>query len=424
MAFAFAALTAVAAPTLGPQDAVDAALLYLVVTLAVAAAWGYVAGVLSAVTAGLLVNYFFLSPTHAFSVEAPSNVVLLVLYLVVALIGAGMLSLVRRQYLAAEAGRTENEILLRISQEMASTASPAAAARLCTAIARAAEAAGCSIVVERDGWKVAATTGTLELSREDEAIAAEACRSGGIIWTGTPSRRLRRPVRRGTAEVVFVPFHSPGRGALRLVRPAVFADRGAASRLLLAMADEANVAWQRACLAETAGRVDGLVQSDELKSALLASISHDLRSPLTSIKASVSSLRDSSVAWTPEDADSFLEEIECQTDRLTRTVTNLLTLDRLKAGVVRPHLEPVEVAGLIDEVLAACAEATRGRPVSVKVQGALWLRTDYAMAVQALMNLVNNAARHSVAGGAISIHADSLGHGVAIQVCDEGPGLA
>jgi len=190
------------------------------------------------------------------------------------------------------------------------------------------------------------------------------------------------------------------------------------------MADEANVAWQRARLAEAAGRVDSLVQSDELKSALLASISHDLRSPLTSIKASVSSLRDPGVTWSPDDTGRFLEEIETQTDRLTRTVTNLLTLDRLKAGVVRPHFEPVEAAALIDEVLAACHEATCGRTVSVDVEDGLWLRTDYAMAVQAIVNLVNNAALHSTGDGTISIHASRLGPGVAIRICDDGPGIA
>jgi two-component system sensor histidine kinase KdpD len=195
-------------------------------------------------------------------------------------------------------------------------------------------------------------------------------------------------------------------------------------RLLLALATEAGIVLHRAELAEEASRAAALEHSDELKTALLSSVSHDLRTPLTAIKAAAGSLRDTKVRWTPEDTQGFLETIESQTDRLTAVVADLLEISRLEDGKVSLALEPVQVELLLTEVAHATSAATNDRHVTVEARPDLWVSADYALVMQALTNLVDNAARYSVPRGAIRLTADRAAPAtVAISVIDDGPGI-
>ena len=183
-------------------------------------------------------------------------------------------------------------------------------------------------------------------------------------------------------------------------------------RLLLAFANEASVADHRARLAQEASRVEALQKADELKSALLSSVSHDLRSPLTAIKTSIGSLRDRGIEWKAEDREGFLETIESQTDRLTATVTNLLEMSRIEGGHVRPKLEPIEAGPLLEEAVLAATETLKNRTVTVNARPGIWLRADYALALQALVNLLQNAGRHSTPGAPVCLHATEAGSGL------------
>lgn len=425
-AASLAALTAATVTVLGVRgqgSILDAALLYLVATLLVAVGWGYLIGVSTAIAAALLVNFFFVPPRYTFDVHSPSDIGALAVFMAVAVIGSAMLSLVRRQYLHAEARRLESEVLLNLARAMARAGNPSTALdQLCATIARSFGAQGCCVMAARSGWAVEAASGDASLSRDDQAIAAEACRSGTIVRTG-PARL--HPPRHGREDVsVFVPLGGPEAAVLRLKQGRDGPPFVPAPRLLTAIAAEAGIALERVRLAAAATRVGALEQSDEMKSALLASLSHDLRSPLTSIKASVGSLRDPRLSWPAADVGSFLEEIEEQTDRLTRTVNNLLTLNRLEAGVIHANIEHVEVSALLEEVLANCRADVVGRPVSLDVEDGLWVAADYGLAAQAIGNLVQNAGRHSVPAGQVRLAAVRMGPRVAIRVSDDGPGIA
>jgi two-component system sensor histidine kinase KdpD len=212
-------------------------------------------------------------------------------------------------------------------------------------------------------------------------------------------------------------------GVLRISGVAAAPPLANPSRLLRAFADEARLALHRAVLSNEAARTEALERAGELKSVLLSSVSHDLRSPLTAIKAAVGSLRDPAVHWSQQDEAVFLETIESQTDRLTTTVTNILEMSRLEGHAVRAVLERVEIAPLLYEVELAQRAVTAGRVVIVTAPRELWVLADYGLLFQALGNLIENAAKYSVPGGGISLSARSLPGRIQLYVSDSGPGI-
>ncbi len=423
----YAVLTAALAPFLNDSQILDVALLYLLATLVVAAVWGYCVGLAGALLADLTVNFFFVPPLHTFTVQDPENVAALLIFLTVALVGASMLSLLRRQVQITAARAEETAILLSLSREVALAVSPRDALdRVCSSVVRALHAQGCAIVRPGPRWQVVGSSGGLnELPRQEEAVAAEALRTNAIgRLGGNPARRrAARRVEGGEAPIAFVPFGlaSKERGALRVsgsLSAPPFMDL---ERLLRAFADEAGLAMSRALLEEEASRAEALQQADEFKSLLLSSVSHDLRTPLTAIKTAVESLRDDSVGWSEEDRASFLATIEGQTDRLAAMVSNLLEMSRLEGGAIQPTIEPVEVDALLSEVKVSTSEVTAGRDVTLEAPCDLWLKADYGLLVQSLVNLVENAARYSSPGGAIHLIGQPAGQRVALTVVDSGP---
>ena len=429
-AVSFAALTAVLAPFFGEDEILNVSLLYLLLTLIVSAAWGYVTGLVGAVAADLLVNFFFVPPLHTLTVQEPAHVLALLIFLAVAIVGASMLSLLRRQAQIAEARRAETAALLAVSQEMARAISPRDAMdRLCMSVVRSLRARGCALIWQSGKWEVAGASGGLDsLPRDEEALATEAVRTSEIVRYGGETRiRIPGSARiAGHARVTIVPFGTAAAevGVLHITGDIMAPRLADPDRLLRAFADEASLALHRARLAANASRVDALQRADAFKSVLLSSVSHDLRSPLTAIKAAVESLRDDEVSWSEDDRRTFLETIERQTDRLIDAVTSLLEMSRLEGGAVAVRMEPMEVLPFLDEIRAATAESAAGRTVTVLAAEDLWLRADYGLLTRAMTNLVENAAKYSGPTGSIRLEAHPDERRVLISVRDDGPGIA
>jgi two-component system sensor histidine kinase KdpD len=176
-------------------------------------------------------------------------------------------------------------------------------------------------------------------------------------------------------------------------------------------------------LSDQAATADVLRRADEMKSALLSSVSHDLRSPLTAIKAAVGALREPGMSWSNDDRDALLGTIESQTDRLTRTVSDLLDLSRIEGGATKPAIEPVDVAALLDDAGRAAAQALGDHELTLQAPEALYARADEALLRQALGNLLENAGRYATPGSAVHLRAERAGPLVRIEVADEGPGI-
>lgn len=181
---------------------------------------------------------------------------------------------------------------------------------------------------------------------------------------------------------------------------------------------------ERERLRQQATDAEVLRRTDELKTALLGAVSHDLRSPLASIIASVGSLKQTDVEWTVAERDAFLADIDNEARRLARIVANLLDLSRMESGTLRPERGWYDLAALVDDVLGRLRPLTEGHPLHVGMAEDLPpVPLDYVEIDQVLSNLIENAARHTPAGTNVWISARREGDAVAVTVADDGPGI-
>ena len=197
---------------------------------------------------------------------------------------------------------------------------------------------------------------------------------------------------------------------------------GADRQVLNAFAAQLTAARDRARLSEAAAQATELTQANELRTALLQAVSHDLRTPLASIKASASSLRQPDIQWSPQDEAEFLETIEEETDRLTALVSNLLDMSRLQAGVLQPTLRPVNLEEVVPAAIASLGERAYG--VIVDVTETLDpVRADAALLERVVANLVENAMRWSPADRPARVTAGRVHDRVDLRIIDHGPGI-
>ncbi len=418
--------------------------IFLLFTLIVASIWGREVGLFAAVLTNLAFNYFFIEPLHTFTVQAPRNVLALFVFLAVSVIGGGLLSVARRSARDALRREAEAEAALGLAHAMSRQTQPEAALEaLCREVTSLFVASGAAILMRGDGgWHVLAAAGKDSVNRaptqEESVIADRAAAEGrlqGLGLTRLGSERARRivvPAGRGAAfarqhAIVFVPLRLGNRvlGVLRLDGPlGESAFRESPEALLNAVAGEAATTLQRFDLAREAAHASALREADEMKTALMASISHDLKTPLAGIKAAVSSLLDQGVVWSEEDVASFLRVIDSQADRLNRVISDILDLNRIESGDLTPEQSPLLARNLLEEARETTRLETAGREVTIDAADAVWLLADEALIGQAIVNLIENAAKYSKPGAAIHLDAERRGGSVVISVEDEGPGIA
>jgi K+-sensing histidine kinase KdpD len=347
-------------------------LLVLLLVVAVGLVGGLRPAVPAAVGGGLLLNYYFTVPVHQLTVDRPQDLLVLGVYLAVAVAVSAVVDLAARQ--TAEAARA------------------------------AAEAQALSSVAGSTLGEQATVPGILE--RVQSAFnASYVALLRTVDGQVAPYAQLGEAQEDDTEQQV-----TAGPGTTLVVRgPELFApDR----RVLTAFAEAAATALEGRRLAEQAAAADAV---DRLRTALLAAVGHDLRTPLAGAKAAVSSLRQTDVAWTAEETAELLETIEEATDRLQALVSNLLDASRLQAGALSVSRAPVG----LDEVVARALTGTPGRErVEVDVPDTLPpVLTDAGLLERVVANLVDNALRHS--DGPVEVR----GAPGRLDVVDHGPGL-
>ncbi len=214
-------------------------------------------------------------------------------------------------------------------------------------------------------------------------------------------------------------------GDLLLVLPVESPEfTSADNRLLSAVAAQLGLAVERIRLRREATESEILRRADELKTALLNAVSHDLRTPLASIVAAAGSLRQRDVAWSEEERYQLAEGIEEEAQRLNRLVGNLLDMSRIQGGSLRPQRAWHDIGSLIDDALGRLAPLTAKHQVRVSVKDDLPpVCLDYVEIGQVLANLVDNAAKYAPAGAEIEITATHTAEEVQIEVADRGPGI-
>jgi two-component system sensor histidine kinase KdpD len=386
------ALAAVALPllTLALDAAGDAlslegeVLLYLLAVVAVALTGGLLAALPAAVAAALLINYFFVSPLHTLDVARSDQAVALAVFVAVAAIVSGAVELAGRRARAAERAAAEAETLSALA---GADLDEAQTLRGILDRARRSLAMESVTLLERHGddWRVTEHSGWAPDGRE-------------------AALRFDVPIRSD--------LRLQGRG------PALFAED---QRVLQAFAAAAETAHDGRRLAEQARQAHSLAAVDRQRTALLAAVGHDLRTPLAGIKAGASSLRQTDVEWTPEQREELLATIEDSADRLDAVVANLLDASRLQAGALTVQAAAVA----LDEVVAAAVLAVPGADARVVIdvpEDLPLVHADPGLLERVLANLIDNGLRHG-GEGTVEIAARAGAESAKLAVVDHGAGV-
>jgi two-component system sensor histidine kinase KdpD len=414
-------------------------MLYLLVVLPTAVYFGSGPAIFASLAAFLAFDWYHIRPLHTFTVADPEEWIALILFLVVSIVTAQLAAGQRRR--AEEARRREREAraLHELGRILSESDDLDATLRDVAEHLRAElDLLGCAVLLPEDPVRggratVRAVAGAPpppeERSTAEWMVAPARSPSAagpGRRWVRVHDPR-RRAARGAPYQLSFVPLKAAERtvGVLRLARAPdapLWSEEDA--RLVDAAADQIALAVERSRLRQEALEAEVLRQTDEARRALLASVSHDLRTPLAAIKASAGSLVQDDVTWTEAERRGFAEAIEEDADRLNRLVENLLDMSRIEAGALRPDKTWYPLDALVDDVLGRLRAVTAGHRIEVDVPETLPpVPLDYVQVVQVLFNLVENAVKYTPPGSTVRISARQEGDAVRVTVADDGPGI-
>lgn len=383
-------LTLVLTRVRGDVDQAGRLLLFQLVVLAAAAVGGTGPAVTASLLAAALLNWFFTPPVHTWTISEPADLVGLVLFLSLGLAVGALVNALATRSSEAVRGRAEAEALARVAADIATLDEP-----LPVILGRMVDWLGL------DGAAVTA----------DGAVVASAGPvPAGPVPTGTgaaPSGTGRLAVALPDGELVVW----SGAGPLP-------ADR---RRQLEVFAAQISSALEQRRLRELAARQEVDSRADALRLALLRAVSHDLRTPLASIKAAATSLLDTDVAFTPDDRADLLQTIDAEVDRLDAVVANLLDASRLEAGALAVHAAPAALDDLVPALLRANGWGSAGFVLDLPAALPA-VMADTGLLERVLVNLVSNALR-VCRPEQIRLAASALGADVELRVVDHGPGV-
>jgi two-component system, OmpR family, sensor histidine kinase KdpD len=359
-------------------------LLYLTLVVTAAAIGGTWPAIVAAVAAFLCANWFFTPPLHTWSVAEGENVVSLIVFLGVALVVSRFVDAAARRTSEAARARGTATNLARLAATMAEADPlPALLAHLRNVFTLDAVA----LLHRVDGaWRVEASDGTPVPERPEDADLVEPLSHDVVLALN--GQRI-------AAEDQIV---------------------------LNAFAAQLAVVLEHGRLQVEASRAHSLAEANELRTALLQAVSHDLRTPLASIKASVTSLCQPEIEWSEEDTAEFLRTIDEETDRLTNLVENLLDMSRINAGVLTPTVRPVALEEVVPAALASLGDraATVDADLSESLPRVL---ADPALLERVLANIIDNAVRVSPPDKRVRVAAGAYDGQIDLRVIDQGPGI-
>jgi two-component system, OmpR family, sensor histidine kinase KdpD len=400
------------------SNATTVALGFLVVVLLVAASARLWVAVTTSIIAMLAFNFFFLPPVGALVIADPQNWVALFAFLAVSLVASNLSAVARDRTQEAVTRRDELARLLDVSRDiLLITDSDVANASLAACIARRFDLEYVAIGLRHGSeWSVfESAPRALPLDAADLSAvfaAAEARDGPGLPPAGHGGLAIARQV----VSVVPLRFGTKPIGLL------IAAGRPIESGTLDALAGLAAIALERVQFLDERKAVELARQGEELKSALLASLSHDLRTPLTAIRVAADNLRSS---WADEgerreQGDLIVSEV----DRLSRLFQNILEMARIDAGAVANDARWVAPSEIVDAARSRVDHALRGRAVESSVESERLVRIDPRLPAAALSHLLENAAQYTPRSSSIHIEASVSADGLTMTVRDHGAGIA
>jgi len=409
----------------------DASTLFLISVAAVAYLRGSLAAVVTALGAFLAYNFFFVPPRFTFAVADPQHVLSLLILLVVGVAIGRLTGLQRDHARLADLREREARAMQAVSRALAASKR--------TTDALPALVSGLAVDA-----RLARVWIGLGATWRNELVVAD---TGAD--TAVPGIGLHNVLRReadGQGEWVRIsppgPPASPRQDGLTLYRielvgggeviGSLCAQRDARlgppeeeeTRLLEAAADQIGQAIVRDRLAEQATELEVTRRSEELKSALLDSVSHDLRTPLAAIRATAGTLADPAVPMSGEKARAMALEIDSEADRLARLVADLLDMSRIEGGALKASVEPMPPAEIVHAAVDRARDRLAGHPIAIGALDDLPpVAVDPSAVDQVLANLLENAARHAAADARVAISGMVEEGFVRLRVEDSGPGV-
>ena len=394
----------------------NVALVYLIPVLAAASLYGWKTGVFTGVISALAYNFFFLPPLYTFTIQDPENVLNVLVFIAVAIVTSQLAARVRVEADVAAKSSGRNAALASFARTLAGlTTRQELGQTLCGEVSGQFDVDAVLLLPARGGVElIAAVPPDANLGAIDNAAAEWA------IEHKEPTGRTSGTL--AASELLFQPLLSSGNalGVLGIANTdGSDPIRSDQLPFLLSFIDQAALALERISLAEEMTSVAQLRERDRLRGALLSSVSHDLRTPLTTIIAAVNELKK-----TRCEEPALLHEIENESERLSRFVSNMLNMVRVEAGGLHLNLEPVDLT----EVVASAADDLRheleGHAIELALPADLPLvRADPQLLHQCLVNLLENAAKYSGEGTPIAVSAQRDRSGITLSIIDRGPGL-
>jgi two-component system, OmpR family, sensor histidine kinase KdpD len=398
---------------------VDLVLLTAVVVIAVR--YGLWPSLLATVAASLCYNFFFLPPIYTFTITDPTNIAAFVLFTVVAILVSNVAARVRTQADTAVGRIRTTEQLYAFSRKLAGTATlddVLWASAYQTALMLKVRVV---LLLPEDG----VLTVKNGYPPEDELDKADLA-AANWAWSND------RPAGRGSdtlpgAKRLFLPMRT-GRGSIGVIGidkdrtgPLLTPDQ---RRLLDALVDQGALAIERVLLVEDMDRVKRTVESERLRSALLTSISHDLKTPLASVLGAASTMRDLAGGLSDQQKHDLLATVIDESERLNRFIANLLDMTKLESGAIVPNTALHDIGEIVGSALRRASKILVRHKVSLELEAELpMLELDAVLFEQVLFNLLDNAAKYSPADTTISIRSWREKGQVALQVADEGEGI-
>jgi two-component system sensor histidine kinase KdpD len=396
-------------------------LVYVVPVMVAAARHGLVPSLWVAGLSVLCFNFFFLPPLYQFTIADPANILALFFFMFVAALASALGTRMRAQAEAARREARTNAELYAFSRKIAGVIDLDDLLWIVvTHLARLLNAEIAILMPEKGALTLrAAFPPDSEFTDADLAAAR---------W----SWDHERPTGRGTDTLpggrwLFMPIRT-SRSAIAVigVLPKDEAEiASSARRLLEAVGNQTAVALERVALANDIDQARLGAERERLRSAMLTSVSHDLRTPLASILGALTSLRSYGDRYDSATREELLDTALSEAERLDRFVRNLLDMTRLDAGVIVPKREAVDVGDLVSTALRRAAPLLKDHVVASSVAPDLpTLSLDFVLAEQALFNILDNAAKYSAVGGRIEVAARRADGRIEIVIRDEGPGIS
>ena len=396
-------------------------LVFLTAVVAVAVRFGLMPSLLASLASALAYNFFFLPPIYTFTIADPHNIAAFALFTLVAVIVSNVAARGRMQAVTAQARVRTVESLYSFSRKLAG-AGTLDDVLWATAYQTALMLQVRVVLLLPENGSITVKTGYPPEDTLDDADVAAA------KW----SFENDRPAGRSSdtlpgAKRLFLPMHT-GRGAIGVI--GIDSDKTGPlltpeqRRLLDALMDQGALAIERVQLVENMERVERTAETERLRSALLTSISHDLKTPLASVLGSAGTMRDLSDRLSDGEKAELLATIIDESERLNRFIANLLDMTKLESGAVMPKLAPHDLSEIIGSTLRRTVKILRHHSVQLDVAADMpMVSLDAVLFEQVLFNLLDNAAKYAAPGTTIFIRTWRDRTTVCLQILDEGEGI-